>query len=170
MNEQELQQTLKRFDQELPHFADGRIDYSQASSALVLGIVIIWQDYILLVKRSHQVSFYPGKWNWVSGFVDELKPLREFVEQELGEETGIANEFITDMYFAKHIKQPDKTIGKTWIICPVVVGLTDQVEPVLDWEASDYEWVKKDQLTKFDTVPGVAENITAALKQYYARG
>lgn len=165
MNNQDLQKTLKKFDQELPHFPDGRIDYSEAETALVLGIVVVSESIVLLVKRSQEVSFYPGKWNWVSGFIDEAKPLGEFVEQELAEETGITAESIDDMYFAETIKQPDEDIGKTWLICPVVVTLTDQIEPLLDWEASEYAWVQPEQLARYDTVPGVAGNIIAALER-----
>lgn len=165
MNNQDLQKTLKKFDQELPHFPDGRINYLGAKTALAVGIVVVSGDTVLLVKRSQEVSFYPGKWDWVSGFIDEAKPLEKFVEQELREETGITAEAIDDMYFAETIKQPDEDIGKTWLICPVVVTLTDQIEPVLNWEASEYAWVQPKQLAHYDTVPGVAGNIIATLER-----
>ncbi len=166
MNENELQQTLEKFNSELPHFPDGRIDYSDAETALVVGIIVLRGDKLMLVKRSQNVSFYPSKWNWVSGFIDEVKPLREFVEQELQEETGITHPQIKDIVSVQRVTIVDKELGKTWLIYPVIAELGVGAEPELDWEADEYAWVEPPGVNSYDTVPGVAENITAALKQY----
>ncbi|PSO43719.1 hypothetical protein BRC20_00425 [Candidatus Saccharibacteria bacterium QS_8_54_8] len=163
-----LGKALERFDKELPHFPDGRIDYSDADSALALGIIVLNGDKLLLVKRSREVGFYPGKWNWVSGFIDEQKPLRAFVEQELYEETGISRQYSRELFFASPVTVTDDGLGKTWFIYPAVVVLASEVAPELDWEAEGYAWVIPAQLSSYETVPGVTDSIRAALAEYRA--
>lgn len=166
MNEHELQQTLQKLGEELPRFPDGRINYSEAGTALVVGIVAVRGNRLLLVKRSQNVSFYPGKWNWLSGFIDEAKPLRDFVEQELEEETGITSDNVHDMRFTSRVEITDEALGKTWLIYPVIVRVSADVEPELDWEAEDFAWVAPGEIDRYETVPGVAGNIHAALREY----
>lgn len=169
MSEQELQQTLEKFNRDLPHFPDGRIDYSDADAALAVGIVVVSGETTLLVRRSREVSFYPGKWNWVSGFIDEAKPLREFVYQELQEETGIPSSRLGDYFAASKVEIVDNELPKTWLVYPVVVTVAGDVEPELNWEAGEYAWVRPDELETYDTVPGVGRNIQTALRQYNAQ-
>jgi ADP-ribose pyrophosphatase YjhB (NUDIX family) len=163
-----LGKALQRFDKELPHFPDGRIDYSDAGSALALGIIVFSGDKFLLVKRSQEVGFYPCKWNWVSGFIDEQKPLRDFAEQELYEETGISSQYFRKVFFASPVTVTDDALGKTWFMYPAVVALASEVVPELDWEAQDHAWVTPAQLSSYETVPGVTDSIRAALAEYRA--
>lgn len=166
MHEQELQQILQKLNKELPHFPGGRIDYSNADTALVLGIIVLSEDKLLLVKRSDEVSFYPGKWNWPSGFIDEPKPLRRLAEQELHEETGITHEQIADIAYASPITLNDPDLGKTWVIYPVLAYMTNKPQPALNWEAEDFAWVEPDDIDAYDTIPGVDDNIRAVLKEH----
>lgn len=166
MSKTDLQYMLQKFDKELPHFPDGRIDYSDADTALALGIIVLSEGKLLLVKRSDEVSFYPGKWNWPSGFIDEPKPLRQLAEQELHEETGITHEQIADIAYASPITLNDPDLGKTWVIYPVLVYVTNVPQPVLNWEAEDFAWVEPHDINTYDTIPGVADNIRAVLKEH----
>ena len=73
---------LKEFI-DLPKFEDGRIDYTSSKKAPILLCFVKFQEKILLVKRSNKVGNYQGKWNVVAGFIDEPKPLKEKVLEEL---------------------------------------------------------------------------------------
>lgn len=77
---------MGNFAKILPHFPDGRIDYSHASKAPVVIIFVKHKGKILLLKRSSKVRAYKGKWQVVAGYLDEVKPLREKTER--GAECG----------------------------------------------------------------------------------
>ena len=77
IREQKIIETLRELAKKLPKFPDGRIDYSNSDTALVITVFIKNKDKILLLKRSSKVSTYQGKWNTVAGYIDEPKPIRE---------------------------------------------------------------------------------------------
>jgi isopentenyldiphosphate isomerase len=143
---------IKRFSESLPKFPDGRIDYTTSDIAPVVNIFVKFKDKFLILKRSDRVQNYQGKWNSISGFLDEIKEVREKVLEEIEEESGISKKIVSKMYIADLHELKDKRIGKTWIIIPVLVELDRNPDIRLDWEHSDYKWVKKEELKNFDIV------------------
>ena len=81
----------------LPRFPDGRINYTGAKKAAVLLCAVKHDDKILLLKRSDKVGNYRGKWNLVAGFLDQPRPVREKVLEEIREELGLSEEQINDI-------------------------------------------------------------------------
>ena len=88
-----LKKTLKQFES-LPRFPDGRINYKDSKKAAVLTCFVKFKDKILLLKRSDYVWTYKGKWNTVAGYIDEDKPLKEKVLEELREEIDVEEDNI----------------------------------------------------------------------------
>ena len=93
MDEININNILREF-KNLPRFKDGRVDYTTSNKAPVLIIFIKYKDRILLLKRSGKVSSYKNMWSTVAGFIDEQKPLKQKILEELKEETGILKESI----------------------------------------------------------------------------
>ena len=89
MNEAKILDLLKKFSKKLPHFEDGRINYSDSNEAPVVTIFVKYKNEILLLKRSDKVRTYREKWNTIAGYLDEVKPLKEKVLEELREEIGV---------------------------------------------------------------------------------
>ncbi len=151
--EQEILKTIEKFSEKLPEFPDGRIDYSKSDVAPIITVFVKHETDILLLKRSNKVLTYRGKWNVVAGYLDELKPIREKVLEELNEELGIGKDEIVSIRLGKPYEFTDPDINKTWIFHPIVVELKEKPEIKLDWEHTEFQWIKKEELTTFDIVP-----------------
>ncbi len=164
MNEERILQTIKQFSEELPKFSDGRIDYSDSNVAPVVTIFVKFKDKIILLKRSNSVRVYQNKWNTVAGYLDELKSVRNKVLEEVGEELGIDKDNISTIHFGESYRFTDDEVNKTWIVHPVLVELKNQPEIKLDWEHTEYKWIKPEELKKFDIVPKLEESLKRVLK------
>lgn len=154
--------TVEYFAKRLPKFSDGRIDYSKSDIAPVVTVFIRYNDKVLLLKRSDRVGTYPGKWNTVTGYLDEVKTIREKVWDEIEEEIGISDEDILSYDFGESYKFKDSSANKTWIVHPVLVDLKDKPVIKLDWEHTEYKWIRPDQIKKFDVVPRLDESLKRA--------
>lgn len=164
MNDQKVLALLKKFSKKLPKFEDGRIDYSNSNEAPVITIFVKFKDKILLLKRSDKVRTYKLKWNTIAGYLDEIKPIKEKVLEELREEIGIKEENISSILFGKSYELKDKEINKTWIVHPVLVELKNKIEIKLDWEHTEYKWVHPDEIKNFNIVTGLEETLEKILK------
>lgn len=142
---------IEKFDKTLPKFPDGRIDYSSSNIAPVTTVFIKYEDSILLLKRSDKVSTYHGKWNSVSGYLDEMVPIRKKILEELREEVGIDEDEISSIRFGKDYKFTHNK--KTWNVYPALAELKEKPEIKIDWEHTEYRWIKPEELKNFDTVP-----------------
>lgn len=158
-NEEKVYRTIRSFRQTLPTFSDGRIDFSNADTAPVLTIFICYQQKLLLLKRSDKVNTYKQKWNTVAGYLDELKPIKEKILEELGEEVGIQNEHIDSYCFGERYTFTDKKAKKTWIVYPALVTLKQKPTITLDWEHTEYRWIKPNELSTFDHVPQLERSL-----------
>jgi len=165
MDEQKVIETIKKFAEGLPRFSDGRIDYSSSDVAPVITVVIKYKDKILLLRRSERVGTYKGKWNFVAGYLDELRPIREKILEELNEELGLDESFVSSICFGEPYKFKDKEINKTWIIHPVLVELKRAPEIKLDWEHVEYKWLEPEDVKNFDIVPRLEESLRRVLRK-----
>jgi 8-oxo-dGTP diphosphatase len=153
---------VRDFYKKLPKFKDGRIDYSKSDIAPVITVFLEYQDKILLLKRSDKVAAYKNKWNSIAGYLDELKPVKTKVFEELKEEIGLDKKNIESVFIGSSYKFYDKEIQKTWIIFPALVKLKQKVEIRLDWEHISYKWIKPKELSKFDIVPSLEKTLAFA--------
>lgn len=164
MTDSKILTIIKSFHDQLPHFPDGRIDYSHSSQAPVIMCFIQFDDEILLLKRSNKVANYQGKWNGVGGFLDEVKPIEEKVIEEITEELAINPANIARIKLGRLHKLTDPSISKTWLIQPVLVTTKSKPNIKLDWEHTDYKWVKPQEIKNYDIVPGLDKSLNLALK------
>jgi len=153
IQEQKIIEKINEFAKKLPKFPDGRIDYTNSETSLVLTVFIKYKDKILILKRSNRVGTYQGKWNTVTGYLDDPKPLIEKIIEEMKEETGINKDNILSYSLGEPFKFTDSKAKKTWIVNPAKVELKNNPNIKLDWEHTDYNWIKPEELKKFDTVP-----------------
>jgi isopentenyldiphosphate isomerase len=163
IQEQKILETIEEFAKKLPRFSDGRIDYSKSDTAPVITVFIKYRDKILLLKRSGKVSTYQRKWNTVAGYLDESKPIYEKILEEIREELGIDEDNILSYNFGKSYKFTDPMANKTWIVHPVLVELKNKPIIKLDWEHTEYKWIKPEELKNFDIVFKIDESLKRAL-------
>ena len=162
--DEKVQATIETFAKTLPTFPDGRINYSDANTAPVITVFIQYNDEILLLKRSNKVSTYQEKWNTVAGYLDEIKPLREKILEELSEEIGISEDNILSHRIGESYTFTDSTIGKTWIVYPALIKLKTKPPIHLDWEHTECRWIKPKELGDFDHVPKLDQSLGKIMK------
>ena len=165
MNEAKILDLLKKFSKKLPHFEDGRINYSDSDKAPVITVFVKYKDKILLLKRSNKVRTYQGKWNTIAGYLDEVKPIKEKVLEELREEINVNEKDISDIKYGNSYKLNDSKINKIWIVHPVLVELKNKVEIKLDWEHTEYKWINPEELKKFDIVTDLDKSLRNVLNE-----
>jgi isopentenyldiphosphate isomerase len=151
--EEKILERIKEYNKKLPKFPDGRIDYTNFDTPLVLTVFIKYKNRILIFKRSNKVGTYQGKWNTVTGYLDEPKPLIQKIMEEMQEELGIKKDNILSYSLGEPFKFTDPKAKKTWIIHPAKIELKNKPYIKLDWEHTEYKWIKPEELKKFDTVP-----------------
>ena len=145
------QHILREFA-ELPRFSDGRVDFTKSKKAPVVNCFVKYQDKILLLKRSDKVNVYKGVWNSIGGYYDEPVEIKEKVLEELREELGILPEDIKSLKMFPGVKFFDPVVKRTWIVYPALAELKRLPEIKLDWEHTEYKWVKPEELKNFKIV------------------
>ena len=160
----DINKLLKEFSGKLPRFPDGRIDYTNSDRAPVLSCFVEYDGLILLLKRSDKVLAYHGKWNSVAGFIDKPMPLYDLALIELKEELGIYKKIIKGFKTGKPYNLQDKSIGKTWIVHPMLAELTSMPKIKLDWEHTDYKWIDPKDIKKYDIIPKLDKALKSVLK------
>ena len=158
-----IKDVLKEFEEKLPKFSDGRIDYSHSDKAPVLTCFVRFRDKILLLKRSSKVRAYQGKWNTVAGYLDESKPIREKVFDELKEELGILQKDILRIKVGLPYEFFDSDISKTWIVHPALVELKQKPNIKLNFEHTEYKWINPFDIKKYKTPPAFEESLRRVL-------
>ncbi len=152
-NNNKINEKIKELGGKLPKFSDGRINYTNSNICLVLTIFIICNDKILLLKRSDKVGTYKNKWNTITGYIDENKPLKDKINEEIEEEIGINKKNILSYEIGKSFEFDDKKLNKKWIVTPAKVKLKKFPSIKLNWEHTEYKWIFPSDLIKYNIVP-----------------
>ena len=165
MNHPTPQQVFMDLTKGLPRFDDGRINFTGIKKAPVLNVVVCYEGEILIVKRSDKVSAYRGLWNGISGFIDEPKSIEDFALQEISEELSLKKSMVQSVRAAEPYEVSDEGIDRIWVVYPVLAQLKAKPRIVLDWEHTDFAWIKPDQLSQYDFVKDFDISVFKALAQ-----
>jgi isopentenyldiphosphate isomerase len=164
VKESDVLKKLDALSRKYPHFPDGRVNYTGTDYAPVVNVFIKFDGEILLLKRSEKVANYKGKWNSIGGFIDEPMPIEEKAIGEAEEELGISRSAIKQVISGEPYELYDPSVKKTWLICPFVIEMKSKPEIRLDFEASEYRWIRPEQITEFDIVFGLEKSYAACMK------
>ena len=110
-------------------------------------------DKVLLLRRSNRVRTMRGKWSGVSGIIEgNERPLNR-AKTEIFEEAGISKSKIRLIRSADgiRIKSPQYK-NHEWVVSAFLFE-ADSPTVRLNWENSDYRWVKISEMDKYETVP-----------------
>ena len=107
---------------------------------------------VLLIQRSHNDSYMPGKWELPGGKLDTGQDISNALEREVLEETGLVV-LPTDKvaYWHSEILTSGKYKGLPYI---VLVGLAKSIggKVTLSNEHNDFAWVTKKEALQYDLV------------------
>lgn len=133
---------LNFFSKNLPKLSDGRIDYTKSKVAIVVNIVVMFKDEVLILKRSSNVSTNKNVWDCVGGYYDEDVPPENIAMKELEEELGITKKNVENLI---QLETFEIVSDKNWIIYPFIAKLNKKIEIKLDWEHTEYKWIKENE-------------------------
>ena len=111
-------------------------------------------DRILILKRSDKVKSMKCLWAGVSGIIEEndTTPLAR-AKTEILEETGINEEGIELLKSNERIKiESAQYKNHEWNIFPFLFK-TENPEITLNWENSEFKWIKPNEIKNYETVP-----------------
>ena len=109
---------------------------------------------ILILKRSDKVKSMKCLWAGVSGIIEknDTTPLAR-AKTEILEETGIDEEEIELLKANERIKiKAAQYKNHEWSIFPFLFK-TKNLEIKLNWENSEFQWIKPNEIKNYETVP-----------------
>jgi 8-oxo-dGTP pyrophosphatase MutT (NUDIX family) len=124
------------------------------SSTNIVTSFIKDDDKILILKRSNKVKSMKCLWAGVSGIIEkhDATPL-DRAKTEILEETGINENEIELLKSVEQIKiESAQYRDHIWNIFPFLFKVKNP-KIKLNWENSDYDWIKPNQIKNYKTVP-----------------
>ena len=118
----------------------------------VVNVFIEHNGKVLILKRSQKVGTHRGLWCSVGGYLESQNILKN-ARQEVNEELGLRIKDFKNYKLGKSFKVEEKKIDRIWQVHPVLFKLKSKPKIKLDWENTDYRWVKPSEVKKFKRVP-----------------
>jgi 8-oxo-dGTP diphosphatase len=145
---------------------DSRVNLRSATSLMedvkmptyvaVIGIVKLDDDRILLLKRNAQRRTSPNKWQTPSGYMNEGESAEEAVLREVKEETSLNGSI---MKSGSSFEVVDE--WARWLIIPFLISVKSERVVIDTSEHSEFRWVRVDEVSSFDCVKGINEDLRA---------
>ncbi|MDH3192527.1 MAG: NUDIX domain-containing protein [Nitrosopumilus sp.] len=112
-------------------------------------------EKVLLLKRSNKVKTMKDLWAGISGIIEKNEEPLSRAKIEIFEEIGISEEEIKLIKAAKEmrVKSPQYE-NHEWQIFPFLFEVK-KPKIKLNWENSEYVWIKRDELSNYKTVPSL---------------
>jgi 8-oxo-dGTP pyrophosphatase MutT (NUDIX family) len=142
---------LRDGDRAIVDGEQGTVELPEVRETHVVSCVVQDGEKMLLLKRSDKVGTFQGYWAAVSGFVEDDETPPETACKELREETGL------DLRFSKEGRTVAVRDGSiVWYVHPYLFRASNpRVE--IDWEHTEFCWVRPQEMEGFQTVPGLVE-------------
>ncbi len=116
---------------------------------------IINDEKILLLKRSNEVKTMKDLWAGVSGIIEKDEMPLSRAKIEIFEEVGIKEEQIELLKTGQQIRIISTQYrNHAWNIFPFLFS-TKNTEIKLNWENSEFRWIKPTEVVNYKTVPGI---------------
>ena len=110
---------------------------------------------ILILKRSNKVRSMKGLWSGVSGIIENNENPKDRAKIEIFEEIGITKDEISFIKSVEKIKiSSPQYENHEWEVFSFLFE-TKETKIKLNWENSEYKWIKVDELKNYKTVPNL---------------
>lgn len=136
---------IKYFKEELEE------DYSDYKTSI---IALTYNGKILILQRGSTAPWMPNKWSLVGGVVDNGEKPKTAVIRECLEEIGLQPSKVS---FIEMIETKD--VGKIYFH----TGILNSDKVQLDYENSDFAFISKEDIDKYEYVPYIKEFIKRIL-------
>ena len=108
---------------------------------------------ILILKRSTNVKSMKGLWSGVSGIIENNEKPLDRAKIEIFEEIGIEKVSLTKKIEKMIISSPHYK-NHRWEVFAFLFE-TEKIEVKLNWENSEFKWIRTDELKNYETVPSL---------------
>ena len=124
-------------------------------STRIVTSFIKYNDQILILKRSEKVRSMKGLWSGVSGIIENNENPIDRAKIEIFEEVGIKEKEIRLVKKLEKMKiQSQQYKNHEWEIFPFLFE-TNNENVELNWENSEFKWIKPKELKNYQTVPSL---------------
>jgi nicotinamide-nucleotide amidase len=123
----------------------------------VVTSIIQCNETILIVKRSQKVGSYRGHWSAVSGYLQNDDYDQALIE--ITEETGLKAADINLIKRGSIKTVIDETINSKWIVHPFLFKLDKPEKITLDWENTEFKWIRPEDISHYRIVPGLKDTV-----------
>lgn len=130
----------------------------------VASTFLCYNGRILLMRRSKKVGTYRGMWGIVSGHIEEGEEPLETALKEIEEETSVKRDLLKNIVRGTQFEVVDPSIGIKWEISPFRAEIDGKPMLKIDWEHTQYKFIKPSDIFKFKTAPMLYEGY---LKTYF---
>jgi hypothetical protein len=98
----------------------------------------------------------------VSGYLDRTDPLEQ-AYIEISEEVGLGSDEVTLLRRGAPLEVMDHGQGRAWRVYPFLFAVREPERIRLDWENTEMRWIDPSELSRLQTVPGLAEVLQRVL-------
>jgi 8-oxo-dGTP diphosphatase len=134
-----------------------RKNINMATYVAVIGVVKLNDDdLILLLKRNARRRTSPNKWQTPSGFLNEGESAEEAALREVKEETSLNG---TILKGGRAFEVVDE--WARWVIVPFLISVKSDKVVIDTKEHSEFRWIKVDEVSGFECVKGIEEDLKA---------
>lgn len=110
---------------------------------------------ILILKRSNKVKSMKGLWAGISGIIEKDESPLERAKIEIFEELGINNDKIKLLKESEEMRITSPQYeNHEWEVFPFLFSI-ENPKIKLNWENSEYKWIKVDEILDYETVPSL---------------
>ena len=137
------------------------MDDPQPTTRHVVTCFLMYNNQILILKRSDKVRTHKLKWAGVSGYIEPGETDVMTAYKEIREETGLQEDDVELVRKGEPIHVQDGP--NVWVVHPFLFNSkTDKI--AIDWEHTEYRWIAPEELKSFDFVVFLDHALVAVLK------
>lgn len=111
---------------------------------IIASAILKDKNKYLIAKRASSKKYAPGKWEFISGFIETKESAENIILRELKEEINANGKIIKTSY--PYIVNDEEA---RWIIVPFIIKILGNRLKINKNEHSEVKWVSAKELEKF---------------------
>lgn len=136
---------------------------TKSSYTRIVTVFLTNRDKYLILLRSNRVRTMKALWAGISGIIEGSEEPIERARIEIYEEVGLTSDKVEFLKSAKEITVKSVQYkNHEWIVYPFLFR-AKETRLKLNWENSEYRWIKPEEIHNFNTVPDLQKVLTALL-------
>lgn len=139
-----------------------KVDDESLEEKHVVTCFLEHDNKILILRRSNKVGTYRRSWAGVSGYIETTDTDQAYTE--ISQETQLFKNDVKLIKKGKPVEVIDRNLNRKWIVHPFLFHVRAPDKIKIDWEHTEARWIKPNELSKYETVPGLAEALARVLK------